>query len=84
MSPNKTTDEESEEKYDEDEELQEEEEYICRVCKKEFTHDDGDDNLMICDPCAEKYDIEKIWDDYEADKITLPELTKIDLSKYKL
>ena len=84
MSPKKKSEEELEEEYDEDEELEEDEEFECRVCRKTFTHEELDDNLMICDICAEKYNVEKIWNDFESDKIPEDELTTFDLSKYKL
>ena len=72
-----------EEEYDE--EIEEEDEtFECRVCNKEVTHEDGDDNLLICDSCAEKYNLEKIWDDYEADRLSEDDLRTCDLTPYKL
>ncbi|MHA1338533.1 MAG: hypothetical protein ACTSRZ_02905 [Promethearchaeota archaeon] len=76
--------EDIEEDYDEFDDELEEIKFKCRVCGKEVTLEDGDDYLLLCDECAENYDVDKIWDDFDAGKIEEEELSKIDLEKYKL
>jgi len=75
---------EEEEFEDEDEDELEEVSFKCRVCGKEVTLEEGDDYLLLCDNCASNYDIDKIWDDFDAGKIEEEELSKIDLNQYKL
>ncbi|MHA1727728.1 MAG: hypothetical protein ACTSWY_03235 [Promethearchaeota archaeon] len=84
---------EDDEEYDEDdyddeeeddEEYDEDEVFKCRVCKKEFSLDDGDDFVLICDDCSEKYNMDQIWNDYDSGKIPEEEIETFDLKKYLL
>lgn len=85
-----------EEEYDDDliddipeDELEEETEYFneekfkCRVCGKETTVDNGDDLVLICDNCQEKYNMDKLWNDFDAGRISEDQLKTVDLTKYK-
>ena len=77
--------EEEEDEFDvEDEEEFEEEKFICRVCNKPTTLGEGDDMILLCDLCTEKFQInvDKIWDDYDAEKILEENLKKFDLTPY--
>ncbi len=67
----------------EDDEL-DDEYFTCRVCKKQTAMGDGDDLIMLCDDCSENYDIDKIWEDFDDEKILEENLTKFDLSQYIL
>jgi hypothetical protein len=60
------------------------EEFQCRVCGKDCTHENGDDYVLLCDDCAENYNMDKLWADWEEDKITEEELKTVDLNKYKI
>ena len=55
-------------KEDDGEEV-EEDKFTCRVCGKETGVDESDHMILICDKCAEKYDVDKIWTDFDNDKI---------------
>jgi CRISPR/Cas system-associated protein Cas10 (large subunit of type III CRISPR-Cas system) len=74
--------EEDEENFEDD--SIEEEKFTCRVCKKTVNADEGDDMIIICDSCAEGYDIDKIWDDFDREKILEEKLQTFDLTPYEL
>lgn len=77
-------DEDGEEEYeDEDFEDEDDEVYQCRVCGREFTYRDGDDYILICDDCAENYNMDQIWSDFDSDKLKEEDLKTVDLKKYK-
>lgn len=81
--------EEEEENFDDvnedaDDEPEEEEKFKCRVCNKMTTVDEGDDMILLCDNCSEKYNIDKIWDDFDAEKIPEEKLKSFDLTPYLL
>ena len=62
----------------------EEDKFTCRVCGKETGVDEGDDMILICDKCAEKYDVDKIWNDFDNEKILEENLKLFDLAPYAL
>ena len=81
VPPKKTEiDDEAEEAEEEDE--FEEDTFTCRLCGKETELGDGDDHILVCDHCAESYDLDRFWKDFDDDKITEEELKTIDLSPY--
>ncbi|MBD3353588.1 MAG: hypothetical protein GF364_19045 [Candidatus Lokiarchaeota archaeon] len=87
--PKKKVDDWEDDYYDDeaDEVLEEyfsEEPFKCRVCGKEVTVEDGDDYVKICDECAENYNMDKLWNDYDVGKLTDEDLAKVDLEKYRL
>lgn len=57
--------------------------FECRVCNKECTVDSGDDYILICDECAENYNMDKMWNDFDTGKLTEEQLKSVDLEKYK-
>lgn len=81
---NDLTDESIEE--DDNSELEEfkEEEFKCRVCGGVFDNTLGDDLIQLCDECAENYNIDKIWSEYDKGIIKEDELKNLDLKKYLL
>lgn len=87
MAKKKPVEEEVEES-DEEEEGEDdsipEETFVCRVCKKNITADQGDDMIAICDDCASGYDVDKIWEDFDKEKILEENLKKFNLEPYML
>jgi len=77
-------DDEEEDLDDEEEDDFEEEKFTCRVCKKQVTVDEGEDNFALCDNCAKNFDVEKIWADFDNEKILEENLKTFDLEKYRL
>lgn len=77
----KNVDDDFDEEVIDDDEF-EEETFTCRICGAEAFIGDGDDMLLLCDKCYDKYDVDKIWEDFDDGKIEEDELTTIDLSKY--
>ncbi len=77
-------DEEEEEVIDEEEEELKDGSFVCRVCNKETTMGEGDDMILLCDNCQDKYDIniDKIWEDFDAEKILEENLKKFDITPY--
>jgi len=75
--------EEEEEDFDEEFKDENDEIFKCRVCGKNFTYIDGDDYILVCDDCAENYNMDQIWGDYDTGKIREEDLTKFDLKKYR-
>jgi hypothetical protein len=79
-------DEEDDDIVDDEEEEDDFEEgrFVCRVCNKETTLGEGDDMILVCDNCADKYDIDidKIWAAYDAEKILDEQLKTFDLTPY--
>ena len=59
--------------------------FVCRMCKEKTELGEGDDHLIICLKCEDKYSkaVEKVWDNYDAGKITDEELKTVDLKTYK-
>jgi rubredoxin len=74
-------DENSEE--EDDSEL-DEEKFKCKVCGEVFDGTEGDDLILLCDGCAENYNVDKIWSEYDKDIITDDDLKNLDLKKYLL
>ena len=69
---------------DDEEAIDEEEEiYTCKICGKDFDITMGDDYLLLCDECAEDFDTDLIWSDYDKGKISEEELGKLDLEEYR-
>ena len=60
----------------------EEDLHICRVCRKEFDFTSGDDFVMICDQCAENYNLDQIWTDFDTGKILEDEIQDLELKDY--
>ena len=81
---NDLTDESIEE--DDDSELEEfkEEEFNCRVCGNLVDGTLGDDLIQLCDECAENYNVDKIWIEFDKGTIEEDELKNLDLKKYLL
>jgi len=70
---------------DDDEQDEDEPEYFtCRVCKEQTDIDEGDDMILLCDKCAERYDIDKLWNDFDHELILEENLKTFDLNKYLL
>jgi hypothetical protein len=68
---------------DEDFEDTDDEIFTCRVCGNEFTYQDGDDYLLLCDSCAENYNMDQIWTDFDTGKLKEEDLKTVDLDQYK-
>ena len=60
------------------------ESFICRVCGNEYDFALGDVFILICDYCAQDYDIVQIWEDFERKNLSEEELRDIDLEEYRL
>ena len=71
---------EDEEEYEDDE--FEEDSFTCRECKGTAVLGEGDDMLLLCEDCMEKYDTDKLWEDFDDGKIDEEDLPTIDLAKY--
>ncbi|QEE18088.1 hypothetical protein DSAG12_03926 [Promethearchaeum syntrophicum] len=72
---------------DEEEEIEEEEEFvenkfICRDCKKTVEYGEGDDMILLCDDCLELYNQDKIWKDFDKEKIKEEDLKTFELAPY--
>jgi len=42
--------------------------------------DEGNDMILLCDNCSEKYNMDKVWDDFDAEKI--PEEAQSDMCNF--
>lgn len=87
MAKKKFEEEEEDDEIVDDEEEEEEFEegkFVCRLCNKETTLGEGDDMIMLCDNCTEKYQInmDKVWEDFDNEKILEENLKKFDLTPY--
>lgn len=60
------------------------ESFKCRNCGKQFRLGEGDDLIRLCESCETKFDVDRIWDDYDEEKISEEELDKFDLEPYRL
>jgi hypothetical protein len=83
MTPKKKVVEEEEEEDFEDDSI-EEESFSCRECKSNVEMGQGDDMISLCDDCMEKYNVDKIWKQYDAGKIEDDDLKTFDLTPYLL
>ena len=81
---NNLTDESIEEDDDSDLEEFKEEEFNCRVCGNLVDGTLGDDLIQLCDECAENYNVDKIWSEFDKEIIEEDELKNLDLKKYLL
>ena len=81
---NNLTDESIEEDDDSDLEEFKEEEFNCRVCGNLVDGTLGDDLIQLCDECAENYNVDKIWSEFDKGIIEEDELKNLDLKKYLL
>ncbi len=75
--------EEEDEEEEDEEEDEEDEVYQCRICGAKFTYVDGDDYILICDKCAENYNLDQIYADFDLGELSKEDLKTVDLSKYK-
>ena len=85
MAKKKIEEEEEEEDFeDEEDDDFEEGSFTCRLCKKDTTLGEGDDMILVCDDCVDKYEInvDKIWEDYDNEKILEEKLASFDLEPY--
>ena len=86
MAKKKLEEEEEEEDSEEEEEDDDFEEgsFTCRLCKKTTTLGEGDDLILVCDDCVDKNElnIDKIWEDYDHEKILEEKLASFDLEPY--
>ena len=71
---NNLTDESIEEDDDSDLEEFKEEEFNCRVCGNLVDGTLGDDLIQLCDECAENYNVDKIWSEFDKGIIEEDEL----------
>ena len=74
------------EKEEDDSESEEfkEEEFNCRACSKVVDGTLGDDLIQLCDECAENYNVDKIWSEFDQGTIEEDDLKNLDLKKYLL
>ena len=70
-------------KEEEDFEDEDDEIFECRICGAEFTYLDGDDYILLCDQCAEDYNMDQIWADFDIGKLKEADLKTVDLNQYK-
>jgi hypothetical protein len=86
MAKKKIEEEEEDEEVIEDEEddTLDEETFVCRVCHKNTNADEGDDLITICDNCADNFDIDKIWADFDNEKILEENLKSFNLDPYRI
>ena len=81
---NDLIDENSDEEDDSESEEFKEEEFKCRVCGNLVDGTLGDDLIQLCDECAENYNVDKIWSEFDKGIIEEDELKNLDLKKYLL
>ena len=79
----KDYDDDEEEEFEDDDEF-EESSFKCRSCGKDTLFGEGDDMILLCDDCLEKYDEDKIWDDFDNEKILEENLKSFNLTPYLL
>ncbi len=62
---------------------EEEDTFICRLCKKNVDVGDGEETFALCDRCARDYDIDKMWEDFDDEKISEHQAKTINLDRYR-
>ena len=84
VKKNTPADEDGEEKpWDDDFKEEEDEVFKCRVCGSECTYENGDDYILLCDNCAEDFNMDQIWTDFDTDKLKEKALKTVDLEQYR-
>jgi rubredoxin len=58
--------------------------FTCRVCGYGFDDTTGQPILSLCDICAKDFDVEKIWEDINNNRISEEEINSFDIEKYKI
>jgi CRISPR/Cas system-associated protein Cas10 (large subunit of type III CRISPR-Cas system) len=62
---------------------EEEDTFVCRLCGKAVDVGDGEETFALCDRCASQYDIDKMWDDLDDEKISEHQAKTINLGQYR-
>lgn len=76
----------SDEDKEDGEKVEEEEDdtFVCRLCGKTTDVGDGEETFALCDKCAKDYDIDKMWDDFDAEIISGSNARTVSLDKYRI
>ena len=47
------------------------------------SYETGDDYVLICDKCAEDFNMDQLWSDFDTEKLKEEELKTVDLELYR-